>query len=382
MPSSPRARPPARRPATGAAPAVAAPPGRWPPRTGPFAFRVILALGFLFLLAATARADDDVWWLEQQAAKAARKLEVKPQAEPPPWARQEPEPIVRFAQLSDIHHGDDTNFLRAREFLNTAIRPDWVVVTGDNLAPPYDAGHQQHMKDLLGGLTCPFYVIKGDNDARDFEQVFGSSRWCFDCGGLHFVAAALDYDAEGAGIGGLDRSSYRWLEADLAAHAGQPTIFFFHENVVPPDFLGAAHLGVVLAHPRSVVATLSGHLHDDLEYRLGETTHIACPALGPHERHGFKVYAVHEDHITVKTYEVEGDAYVFAHKWQRIGFPRHLRADPTQGNAVTGYAAAEPRPTRFDPTLTRFSERAQGFLKRLSRLLQSARKQPDDPQPR
>ncbi|MEK7867157.1 MAG: metallophosphoesterase [Planctomycetota bacterium] len=334
---------------------------------------MLRALALSVLLVGACLADDDVWRLMQEARKAAEGLEVQPLAEAPEWARDEAPPIFRFVQFSDIHHWEDSTFTRAIEFTNREVKPDWAVLTGDNLSAPYTEEHQRHLKDLLGTLACPSYVMKGDNDAREFEKVFGSSRWSFDCGGVHFVAAALDYDAEGAGIGHLDRSTWKWLRADLDANRDEPTIFLMHVNVVPPDFLDAARLGLELSRRGNVVATVTGHIHDDLEYRVGRMTHIVCPGLGPHERHGFKLYEVHEDHITVKTYEVEGEAYVFANKWQRIPFPERLHADASKGKDVVGFAAADPLPTTFTPGLTRVRDGAEELFGRLSRALFGSR---------
>lgn len=323
----------------------------------------------LLCLALTCRADDDAWRLMQATRKAAERWEVKPLAEAPAWARDEGTPIVRFVQYADIHHWEDSTFVRAIEFTNSDVKPDWVVLTGDNIVGPVTAEHHQHLQGLLGRLGCPFYAIKGDDDSRDYEKVFGSSRWSFDCAGLHFIGAAIDYDADGAGIGYFDKSTWTWLSGDLDAHRDEPTVFFFHENVVPPDFMDAARLGLELSRRRNVVATVTGHIHNDLEYHVGQMTHICCPGLGPHERHGFKLYEVHEDHITVKTYEVDGEKYVFANKWQRIAFPSHLRADASKGKEVTGYAAADPLPTTFTPGLTRVSTGVGSLISRLSRAL-------------
>lgn len=331
----------------------------------------VLALSLL--CAAACQADDDVWRLMQEARKAAERFELQPLAQAPDWAQDEGAPIFRFVQYADIHHWEDSNLVRAIEYTNREVKPDWVVLTGDNISGPYTEEHQRHLKDLLGTLSCPSHVVKGDNDAREFETVFGSSRWSFDCGGLHFVAIALDYDAEGAGIGYLDRSTWKWLRADLDANRDVPTIFFMHVNVVPPDFLDAARLGFELSRRGNVVATITGHIHDDMEYRVGRMTHILCPGLGPHERHGFKAYDVYEDHISAKTYEVEGDAYVFANKWQRVPFGKRLRADASKGKEVADYAAADPLPTTFTPGLTRVRSGAEDLMGRLSRALFGSR---------
>ena len=209
--------------------------------------------------------------------------------------------------------------------------------------------------------------MKGDNDERDFEKVFGSSRWSFDCGGVHFIGLGLDFDAEGVGIGYLDGSTYRWLSKDLKANRDEPTILFMHVNLVPPDFLDAARLGLTLSWRRSLVATITGHLHMDLEARVGQVTHIMAPAVGPHEGHGIKVYEVHEDHITVKTYEVVEGKYAFTNKWQRIPFPRRLRADRSKGSQVADLAAADPLPTQWTEGLSTFETTGRDWVGRLFR---------------
>ncbi len=302
-----------------------------------------------------------------------RSREVKPLDEEPSWAENDGAPLVRFVQYSDIHHnkgGHDADLARAIEFTNAQIKPDWVVCTGDNISGPYTEAHHKELKGILDGeLKCPYYIIKGDNDERDFETVFGSSRWSFDCAGVHFIGVGLDNDAEGIGIGYLDGSTYSWLAKDLREHKDEPTVFFMHVNMVPPDFLDAPRLGAVLSLRRNLVATVTGHLHMDLEERVGQVTHIIAPAIGPNPRHGIKLYEVHEDHITVKTYDVVDGRYAFANKWQEIPFPKRLRADAGKGKAVVEYAAADPLPTTWSPGLVAFDAGARDWLGRLYRLV-------------
>lgn len=135
---------------------------------------MLRAFALTVLFVGACGADDDVWRLMQEARKAAEGLEVKPLAEAPEWANGEATPIFRFVQFAYIHHWEDSTFVRAIEFTNREVKPDWAVLTGDNLSAPYTEEHHRHLKDLLGTLSCPSYVMKGDNDAREFETVFGS----------------------------------------------------------------------------------------------------------------------------------------------------------------------------------------------------------------
>lgn len=331
-----------------------------------------LALPLALLMSLLATAQDGFDEAIDRLESFVREREVRPLEAAPEWAKRDGKPIFRFAQYADIHHqtGQHQEILRAIEFTNTTLAPDWVILTGDNIADPVTEEHQRELKEILDErLACAYYVVKGDNDERDYEKVFGSSRWSFDCGGVHFVGLGLDYDAEGVGIGYLDRSTYRWLSKDLSANRNEPTVLFMHVNLVPPDFLDAARLGLVLSWRRNLVATITGHLHMDLEARVGQVTHIMAPAIGPHPGHGIKLYEVHEDHITVKTYEVADGTYAFANKWQRIPFPRRLRADRSRGAQVVNYAAADPFPTRWTEGLSNLESTGREWVGRLFRAL-------------
>ncbi|NLF16633.1 MAG: hypothetical protein GX595_05160, partial [Lentisphaerae bacterium] len=137
----------------------------------------------------------------------ARSFEVRPLAARPAWATDPTPPLLRFAWMSDLHldGGERTAMIRAAcHTVRDLIRPDLVIVTGDNCAwdPPVRGdrarlpqAHRRHLafQDFIkAGIGLPAVVLPGDNWPWDFDKVFGSSRFSFHAAGLHLVFLSPD----------------------------------------------------------------------------------------------------------------------------------------------------------------------------------------------
>ncbi|NKB66727.1 MAG: hypothetical protein GKR89_06690 [Candidatus Latescibacteria bacterium] len=145
--------------------------------------------------------------------------------------------------------------------LVAALEPDFVVHMGDVVQeyPETDGfvrAQDQALEQMAACRLAPHWVA-GNHDVGDkpdptmpthpvgaagleqYHQRFGPSWYSLECGELHLVV--LNSQILNTGLEAEARQK-AWLEADLAAHAGQPTAVFLH---LPPYLYdpGEAHLG-------------------------------------------------------------------------------------------------------------------------------------------
>jgi hypothetical protein len=286
--------------------------------------------------------------VQERFARVLKGMEVKKTESPPAWARVKATPLFRFAQITDIHltRKREPLLRTALRFIDHEVKPTFVAITGDN------AGHgsverQKRLKSILHGeLKAPHYIVRGDNWARNFSTVFGSTRYAFECGGIRFVFTGLDRDEEGRGIGGFSEDTWEWMRRELSPELPVSVILVMHENIQPPLFVHAGKLDGLAERSTAVAATLTGHLHFDLEFKAGRVTHVLAPALGPHENHPFKVYDVYEDLVGVRTVEWTGKEFAWVEKYQRIDLPH--RARPPSDPPIEAYRELPARETTFD----------------------------------
>ncbi|MHC4829096.1 MAG: metallophosphoesterase family protein [Planctomycetota bacterium] len=324
--------------------------------------------------AAPAVAQDDPFDTAFRIGRdVLEALEVRPLDEAPAWAERDEEPLMTFVQFADIHHTArrEPELLRAIDFVNQELRPDWVVLTGDNISRP-SIEHHAHLKALLDKrLSAPSRVIQGDNDSLEFTSVFGTSDWAFSAAGVRFYGLAIDADVMSKGIGYFKSDTVSWLREDLEAHKKMPAVVFLHEPVAPPSFLDAPRLRMVLRLAGNVEAVIAGHIHYDLEEEWLGMTHITAPALGPSRGHGVKEYRLYADGFVVRTYEVGEDGqYAFANKWQRIAFDDGRRASPIEDRTARLDRNDRPaRETEYPAWLSAAHEAGMDRLRRVYELL-------------
>ena len=211
-----------------------------------------------------------------------------------------------IAQITDFHVAEpgrklfdalDTGraLARAIERLNRLPRqPDAVVMTGDLVnwatAPEYD-----HLRTLLAPLKAPYYVLPGNHDDRDqMRRAFADHdylpaegpflHYAVDLGLLRLIA--LDTLVPGRVGGRLCDDGIAWLEDQLAAASGRPTLIAMHHPPVPigipfMDRIGLeepeAFARLVRANP-NVERILCGHAHRSVQVRLGATIVTVCPS--------------------------------------------------------------------------------------------------------
>jgi hypothetical protein len=277
------------------------------------------------------------------ATKLAGLFGPKLYAQPPKWAKTGQKPLFEFTWASDLHLDDSRRGLlaRAMRFIDAELRPDFMLMSGDNNALAAPSGdpaakgpeslgvrRQRFLKSWLAEhLKAPCAVIPGDNWPEDHDRVFGPSQYSFDYGGLHFLLTAPDRTYHGQGAEGLsvfDQRTWDWMCRDLEKGRSRPTVLVLHEPVFPPTFLDAPRLRRLVQQNPQVIAVLQGHLHVDMELEAGGRKYLVAPALGPGVPPALKHVLVYRDALIVRTaeYQKVADRFALVGKWQKIDVPK------------------------------------------------------------
>lgn len=205
------------------------------------------------------------------------------------------------------------------------IRPNFVLWTGDAIE-----GYDDTLSDaageydafLAGAALCqsPIYSIPGNHEiasdprlADVYVQKMGALYGSFDYGNSHFIG--LDTSPVENGVvdsPDIDDAQFKWLEADLAAHAGKSGnifVFFHHYMYGPPDpdNPGGPDTGFKTTAIRDrlhqlfvkygVRAVFNGHAHlyyyvakDGVDYYIAGNA--GAPMDAPAEQGGFLGYMI------------------------------------------------------------------------------------------
>ncbi len=317
--------------------------------------------------------------------------------------------LWRFAWASDMHLDGSRLDYMAEAFrqLRTDWQPHFVLFTGDNNACVDDTGLRESSESggstvlvlpraaaasdasapsptdesvgvrrqrflsafLARHLQLPYAIIPGDNWPQGFEVVFGPKQYSFDCGGLHFLMLAPDRHCTGSNLEGLsafDQTTQDWIARDLDRNRHTATIVAIHEPIYPPTFLDAQPLRRIIAPRQNVIAVLQGHLHRELEYRLGKTAFLVGPSLGLPPTQALKIVDVYPDRLVFSTVAYDPAKNRFTQRDARrtiaIDEPwrGQLHAPPGVGFEPSNYDAVPARPLIDDPQLPlRFGELLQ-----------------------
>lgn len=171
--------------------------------------------------------------------------------------------------------------------------PDAVLVTGDLTEHSDDAEYDQ-VRELLASLDAPLLVLPGNHDdpaalRRHFVVPGADSgpvQYAADLGGLRLVV--VDTTRPGENPGTLDEERLSWLDAELTAEPGTPTVLAMHHpplftGIPPLDAIGlpAEHrraLGVVMERHPHVRRIVAGHMHRTIAGELGGRAVLAAPS--------------------------------------------------------------------------------------------------------
>ena len=187
-------------------------------------------------------------------------------------------PVTRFGLIADIHQDvmpDGVERVGAFVAAMTAARVDFVLQLGDFCQP-----RESNRAFLVAwnAFAGPRYHVLGNHDMdggfrREQAVAFNgmpARYYTFDGGA--FLGVVLDGNDPGGKAKGYKRfiaaDQLAWLEQTLAA-ASQPVLVFVHQPLEGAGGVenGEAVRGVLraaaAARPGSVLAVLSGHLHED-----------------------------------------------------------------------------------------------------------------------
>jgi 3',5'-cyclic AMP phosphodiesterase CpdA len=214
-----------------------------------------------------------------------------------------------IAQISDTHIStpgsrNDRDF-RTVEHLERAVahlnglspQPDVAIATGD-LVERGQVEEYERLRDILGPLAMPLYLIPGNHDDRaNLVQIFDRHRYLPRDGRfLQYVVedwpvrlVALDTLIPGESGGRLCDERLHWLDTRLAEAPDRTTLVFMHHppfktGIRKMDEMGLDGIGaletVIRCHPQ-VERIVCGHLHRPITRRFAGT--VAC--TGPATAH-------------------------------------------------------------------------------------------------
>lgn len=224
-----------------------------------------------------------------------------------------------LAQLSDPHIGaewaerDPVAGLAAVVDAVQALsqRPDAVLVTGD-LADHAADSEYERAHDLLDSIGAPAYVLPGNHDDRGaLRHHFGvpgadgeAVQYSVDLGPLRLIV--LDTTRPGEDPGALDAARLDWLDRELAAAPGQPTLIAMHHPPLVTGVPGWDDVGlpaadrlalgnVVDRHPQ-VRRLVGGHVHRVMTGELAGRPVLTVPSSYVQARPNFISGAVEWTH--------------------------------------------------------------------------------------
>jgi 3',5'-cyclic-AMP phosphodiesterase len=176
-----------------------------------------------------------------------------------------------------------------------ALRPAPVAVllSGD-VAADGRAEEYARVRELLAPLAVPVHALPGNHDDRaGLRAAFdlpGAAdepiRYAVGCGDLRLVLC--DTTQPGVDDGRLDAAALDWLDAELSAAPGEPTVVAMHHppvliGVPPMDAIGLpasdrAAVGALLARHPQVRSVVAGHVHRATFTLLCRCPVVTCPS--------------------------------------------------------------------------------------------------------
>jgi 3',5'-cyclic AMP phosphodiesterase CpdA len=206
-----------------------------------------------------------------------------------------------LVHLSDPHIGSDWGggdavgrfaaVVEAVRALGTA--PEAVLVSGDLTHNAADGEYRQ-VRELLAPLDASVHVLPGNHDAREamrrhFELPGAGGepvQYAVDIGPVRLVV--LDTTVPGDDAGELDEARLDWLDGELAAAAGRPTLVAMHHpplltGIPVMDRVGLAAesrdaLAAVLDRHDHAVRILAGHMHRSIAGDVAGRPVVVAPS--------------------------------------------------------------------------------------------------------
>jgi hypothetical protein len=237
-----------------------------------------------------------------------------------------------------------------------------LILNGDltSEAEPVEVTECKDTFDAFGPYRDAYFVARGNHDRAhqgakyagcrpaanpDYNDCLldaffpdGETRFSFDKGGVHF--AALDTVDLTTGNGSLPADEAQWLEADLHAHAAQPTFIFGHHpiseegratTIGAPGFSlsqqDAQQVEQLIASNPQVVGVYSGHTHRNKRTHSALAPNVAFVELGAVKEYpgGYGLVRVYEGGYMVNFYKTQADA---SREWSERSRGEYLNLYP------------------------------------------------------
>lgn len=206
---------------------------------------------------------------------------------------------IKIAVISDIHASEnpvensrseiiDVFLLKAVHRLNRWIKPDVVLIAGDIIHDPTEAGTREIMsrlKETLCLLKCPFIIIPGNHDCdRElFYEFFTVPEKFLDVKGFRFVPF-IDIDLPDC-QGQRSTADMERMKRLRNDHAG-PIITMQHTSLFPPGTtdspynLTNAEEIISAMKEQGIFLSISGHYHEGFDLiRSNGPDFITAPAF-------------------------------------------------------------------------------------------------------
>ncbi|WP_218079814.1 metallophosphoesterase [Anthocerotibacter panamensis] len=207
---------------------------------------------------------------------------------------------ILVAQITDTHlltYREDRlrgvppwSSLQAVLAVVAQARPHLLLLTGD-LADAGEAAAYHHLVDLVQPLGIPTYWLAGNHDdsalmARllNCPPLYPHKSLAIGGWQLLLLNSVLPDSRFGEGVLALE--TLHWLEAELKAARGHPTLLALHHPPIPVgvDWLdqikltNAPLLLELLAQQENVRLVLFGHIHATYQYQQGAIHFYGCPS--------------------------------------------------------------------------------------------------------
>lgn len=242
-----------------------------------------------------------------------------------------------IAQITDLHiveknqHWLSESATNVRERLLKTIsylnalnpRPNVVFLTGDLTDTGTEASYL-HLKELLGSLEIPLYVIPGNHDRREeLRSAFLHHPYMPREGSIHYAIddypvrlIGLDTLVEGKDHGVLSQEQLSWVENTLKKDSRKPTLIFMHH---PPIKIGMKLFDQInciapqafeslIKERENVIGVLTGHYHHLCVGSFGSKLCYLAPSVAPVH------YFAHPEDTHVTALELDDPALTL-HRW-------------------------------------------------------------------
>jgi hypothetical protein len=248
---------------------------------------------------------------------------------------------IEFAVVADSHYDvDGTNSANGNmnedsvrllsstvDELNEIDTLDFVVTLGDltNGAESDYSG----VVDTMDNLDVPWYPLLGnwEKDDPNWETYYSTymkktdTYYSIDYGSYHIVI--LDSAVEGQINGNLDETQLTWLESDLDANMGVPTLIFMHHMADRTDDIfgiesdAQSRLVTILSARPQVLSVYSGHIHQNIKSTVAGIPNIAVASTVQYPI-GYSIIRLYKEGYTQAFYKVQSELEISEESRLRI----------------------------------------------------------------